>query len=133
MPIFQRRIGLINVPYTAAKGLLIWLMLLNPGTAGLFVASTAAVGFGAEFFLMERTAKDAEQDKRMDYIDERDSEERAQRTERRAESQAWNHKQDDELKELSDSVHQLYGWGLGAFGAVTVLQIVGLLRRNKEE
>lgn len=128
----QRRIGLIDVPYAAARGLLLWLMLLNPGFAGLFVAGTATLGFGTEYFIMQHSAKDYEQDKRMDYIDERNQREQVDRAEKRAESQAWNNRQDSELKELSDSMHQLYGWGLGAFGAITVLQIVGLLRKNKE-
>lgn len=127
----NRRHELIDGAYVAARAALIWLMLLNPGMAGLFVAGTATLGFGAEYFLMQKSSKDTEQDKRMDYIDERDQREQVDRAEKRGESQAWNNRQDAELKELSDSMHQLYGWGLGAFGTVTVLQLVGLFKKKE--
>lgn len=126
----NRRHDLVGGAYLAARGMLIWLMLLNPGIAGLFVAGTAMVGFGTEYFLMQ-SAKDREQDKRMEYMDARDHDEQLDRAQKRGESMEWNNRQDAELKELSDALHQLYGWGLGAFGAVTVLQLVGIIRKKE--
>ena len=146
---YQRSSRVMHIPYAVARGVILWLMMLNPGFVAIGVAGGAAVGFGAEYLLLsermdraagdraaadrDKTTKDAEQDARMDAADARAQQEAADRVERRAEIREKLDTHDAEIKDLSDSVHQLYGWGAGAFGAVTVLQIIGILRKNKED
>lgn len=128
------RLGVIDATYTVAKGVILWLMLFNPAISAMIVAGGATIGFAAEYALVgQRTAKDEEQDQRMNYMDERDRTEQTDRAVRRVESQAWNTRQDEEIKDLSDTVHTVIGWGSGAFGALTILQVIGLLRKNKGE
>lgn len=137
MQITYRRYGLVNLSYDAVRGLLLWLMLLNPGWVALGVAGGATVGFATKYVLMitdpAKTTKDAQQDMRMDAADERDKREEEERIERRAEVRARLDIHDVELKDLDEKVSQLWGWGMGAFGAITVLQVVGLLKKKKED
>lgn len=116
--------------YAAARPLVLWLMVLTPGMIGALVAGSATIGFGSRFLLQSN--KDAQQDARMDAADSRDLKEEDERKERRAEIKSRLDIHDMELKDLSDTVHQLYGWGAGAFASVTVLQIVGLLRKKQD-
>lgn len=122
------------------KALLLWLMLLNPALLGLYVAAGSMAGFTGHYVAgiphvhaLFATSKDAEQDEHMRNIDHRFEEDERQRAERRIESQAWNNRQDLELKDLSDSMHNVYGYGGGAFAILTVLQVVGLLKKQKGE
>lgn len=124
----------MDYSYTAARGMLLWLMFLNPGAIVAGIAGWSAVTFGAQFFLSEdKSVKDAQQDARMDATDARALREDADRAERRAEIRARLDLHDSELRDLNDTIHQIYGWGAGAFGAITVLQIAGIIRKRKEE
>lgn len=131
----QRHHGIMDATYIAARGLVLWLMLLNPGFLGLIVSGGAMFGFGAQLYLLQQqeSSKDAAQDARMDASDARDTREELDRIDRRQGITNRLNSQSVELRELSDTVSRIVGWGLGAFGAVSVLQIIGLLRKNKDD
>lgn len=126
---------MIDGSYEVVRAALLWLMLLNPGVLGLMVSGGAMLGFGTEMYLMQQqeSAKDAAQDARMDASDARDSREELDRIDRRQGITNRLNSQSVELRELSDTVSRIVGWGLGAFGAVSVLQIIGLLRKNRDD
>lgn len=126
---------------SATLKVLLWLMMINPGVLGLCVAAGGAVTFGMHFFLpvpstnlrlLERggeSSKDEAQDEHMRNTDREIDRIQAERDERRKEGLEHRALQDAEIKELSDAIHNIYGYGGGAFAMLTVFQIIGLLKK----
>lgn len=136
----ERSFNLIDAGYMAAKGLLLWVLLLNPSIMGLAVTATVGSAMAAHYLfdrqstsmmlMSQENAKDAEQDEHMRAIDRTHDEDEKERDRRRAESLAHRAIQDAEIKELSDTIHNIYGVGTGVSILLTGLHILGLLKKK---
>lgn len=129
----ERRVGLIDYTYMAARGVLVWLLLINPAFVILGIAGGATVSFGAQYLMFQdKSNKDAQQDARMDAADARDKREEDDRIERRADIHRQLDQNSSDITDLKVAVGRLLGWGAGASGAILTLQVVGLLRKKDE-
>lgn len=122
-------IGLAKIAYWACVSALAPLVV----TSALFMYF---VWGGVVYaYQMGETAKDRQQDQRMDFIQDKEKEDisnqNADRYERRKNSEQKNSQQDDRLNSLESRVNGIYTSVQVGLGVITILQVLNFFKSGK--